>query len=130
MRVTVVGTRLLVTLIRACRAYRHDIRFLSCLPAATGRRWRLDFVAVPARKGHGSAVLRDFLQLADDHDAEVTLNCEPALVPLYRRHGFRLVESPVQGQEVMLREARSRRRAKDRPAVRPQLAGVGGPTAA
>jgi hypothetical protein len=116
--VVVVSVRLLLTFVRACRAYRHDARLLACLPQPMTRRWRLDYVAaMPAGAGHGTRVLADFLRFADEHDAEVTLNCDADLVPYYRRHGFRRIDAPCQGQVLMLRQARSSRRGSPRRAV-------------
>ena len=115
--IAVVGVRLLMTLIRACRAYLHDNRLLACLPRSATRRWRLDYVAAfPAGVGRGTRLLTDFLRFADERDAEVTLNCDPDLVAYYRRHGFRRIEAPMAGQVLMLRQAKSVRR-KSRPSV-------------
>jgi hypothetical protein len=115
IRAGIVAVRLFLNLLRALRAYRHDARLLRSLPSPRARRWRLDYMAaVPARAGHGTRLLTDFLRLADDRDAEITLNCEPALIAFYRRHGFRPLDSPVAGQAVMLRSSQSERQANGR----------------
>lgn len=109
--IAIVAFRLLTTLVRAYRAYLHDARLLASLPCSPARRWRLDYVAAfPAGAGHGTRLLKEFLRFADERDAEVTLNCDPELVAYYRRHGFRRIEAPMDGQVLMLRQTRSVRR--------------------
>jgi hypothetical protein len=121
--IVVVAVRLLMTFIRACRAYLHDNRLLACLPRSATRRWRLDYVAAfPTGAGRGTRLLTDFLRFADERDAEVTLNCDPDLVAYYRRHGFRRIETPMAGQVLMLRQAKSVRR-KSRPSAALSAAG-------
>jgi hypothetical protein len=103
-RLLLISPRLLLAALRAWQAYRHDARLMSCLPAPVTRRWRLDYLAAsPAGTGQGGRLLRDFLRVADDSDAEVALNCEPHLVRFYRPYGFREVAAPLEGQRVMLR---------------------------
>lgn len=107
----VVAVRLLMTFIRAWRAYVHDTRMLACLPRSATRRWRLDYVAAfPAGAGHGTRLLTDFIRFADERDAEITLHCDPDLQAYYRRHGFRRIEAPMEAHILMLRQARSKRR--------------------
>jgi GNAT superfamily N-acetyltransferase len=104
-----LAARFALALRYAWVAYAHDARFLASLPAATGLRWRLDYMAaVPSGRGHGSHVLAEFLQLADEHGAEVALNCHPQLVAFYRRRGFRETDSPVPGQALMVRAPHNR----------------------
>ena len=117
--VAVVAFRLLMTFARACRAYVHDTRLLACLPPSENHRWRLDYVAAfPAGACYGTRLLQQFLRLADDQDAEITLHCDPDLVPYYRRQGFRRIESATDGQVLMLRQARSARRGSPRPSAK------------
>lgn len=90
----------------AVRAFRTTRTFERCLPPTTDApRWWLDYVAaVPARRGHGSALVRRFLALADEQGAEVALRCRPPLVPYYRRFGFEQVTAHVVAPHcVMLR---------------------------
>lgn len=110
--VGILGVRLLVTLWRALRAYLHDANLQWHTPASRHLQWRLDYMAaVPARRGSGSALLRTFLAAADRQDVEVVLNCQPPLVPFYRRHGFRVARSELNGQQIMTRQPASVRRA-------------------
>jgi hypothetical protein len=75
VRLAIVAVRLMVTLVRALRAFRHDLWLSRRLPPTQARRWSLDYMAaLPARAGHGSAVLRTFLRQADEAGAEVVLH--------------------------------------------------------
>lgn len=112
LSLAIVGGRLLGSLCRAIRAYRHDAAVMSVLPPPTVTRWRIDYLAAaPPRRGHGGRLLDEFLSQADEHDAEVVLHCVADLVSFYRRHGFELAaREAVRGQYAMVRAARSQRR--------------------
>lgn len=54
--------------------------------------WFVPYLAVvPQRRGHGTRLLADLLALADEHVTGLALECVPALVPWYERHGFVVV---------------------------------------
>jgi hypothetical protein len=68
-------------------------------------------VAPPGQNGREyDHTQTEFLQLADAHDAEVSLHCDPSLVKYYRRHGFRVIDASQATPQVMLRQAFSRNR--------------------
>lgn len=106
----ITAGRLGWTASRAVKTYALERRRQAFLGRVSNQpRWRLDLMgATPPGRGHGTALLKEFVARSDAAGATVYLVTEPRNRAFYRRNGFHAVntdESAFRGMVLMRRVA-------------------------